>query len=32
VRQPVYRRSVERWRNYEPYMADLFAALPARIV
>lgn len=28
VRQPLYRRSVERWRNYEPYLADLFAALP----
>jgi tetratricopeptide (TPR) repeat protein len=29
VRQPVYRRSVARWRNYEPALADLFAALPS---
>jgi tetratricopeptide (TPR) repeat protein len=29
VRQPVYRRSVARWKNYEPALADLFAALPA---
>jgi tetratricopeptide (TPR) repeat protein len=28
VRQPVYRRSVARWRNYEPALAELFAALP----
>ncbi len=28
VRQPVYQRSVARWKNYEPALADLFAALP----
>ncbi len=27
VRQPVYRHSVARWRNYEPALAELFAAL-----
>jgi tetratricopeptide (TPR) repeat protein len=27
VRQPVYRRSVARWKNYEPALAELFAAL-----
>jgi tetratricopeptide (TPR) repeat protein len=30
VRQPLYRQSVGRWKNYEPYLADLFAALPLR--
>jgi hypothetical protein len=29
VRQPIYRKSVERWRHYEPHLADLFAALPS---
>lgn len=29
VRQPVYRGSVGRWKNYETELADLFAALPA---
>jgi hypothetical protein len=29
VRQPIYTRSVARWRNYEPELADLFARLPA---
>jgi hypothetical protein len=28
VRQPVYTRSVGRWKNYEAHLADLFAALP----
>ena len=28
VRQPIYRRSVGRWRNYETALADLFAKLP----
>ena len=28
VRQPVYKRSVARWKNYESALADLFAALP----
>jgi tetratricopeptide (TPR) repeat protein len=28
VRQPVYQRSVARWKNYEPALAELFAALP----
>jgi hypothetical protein len=26
-RQPVYRRAVERWRNYEPWLAG-FGLLP----
>jgi len=29
VRQPVYKRSVARWKNYEGDLAELFAALPA---
>jgi tetratricopeptide (TPR) repeat protein len=29
VRQPVYRGSLGRWKNYETELADLFAALPA---
>jgi len=28
VRQPVYRKSVARWKNYERDLAELFAALP----
>jgi tetratricopeptide (TPR) repeat protein len=28
VRQPVYRQSVARWKNYEPALAGMFAALP----
>jgi hypothetical protein len=28
VRQPVYKGSIGRWRNYETELADLFAALP----
>jgi tetratricopeptide (TPR) repeat protein len=28
VRQPVYTRSVARWKNYEDELADLFAMLP----
>jgi tetratricopeptide (TPR) repeat protein len=28
VRQPVYRKSVARWRNYCEPLADLFSALP----
>jgi tetratricopeptide (TPR) repeat protein len=28
VRQPVYRRSLARWKNYEHELAELFAALP----
>jgi len=28
VRQPVYRQSLERWRNYEPALAEMFARLP----
>lgn len=27
VRQPVYQRSVARWKHYEPALGDLFAAL-----
>ncbi len=29
VRQPIYTRSVGRWRHYEHELADLLAALPA---
>jgi hypothetical protein len=29
VRQPVYRSSVERWRNYEPWLGPLASLLPA---
>jgi tetratricopeptide (TPR) repeat protein len=32
VRQPVYTRSVARWKNYEPALAPLFAALAADLV
>ena len=28
VRQPVYRSSIGRWRNYETELAELFAAIP----
>ncbi len=28
VRQPVYRRSLARWKHYENELAELFAALP----
>jgi tetratricopeptide (TPR) repeat protein len=28
VRQPVYTKSVERWKNYEAHLAEIFAALP----
>jgi tetratricopeptide (TPR) repeat protein len=28
VRQPIYRRSVARWKNYQNELADLFARLP----
>jgi tetratricopeptide (TPR) repeat protein len=28
VRQPVYRKSLARWRNYEQSLSQLFAALP----
>ena len=31
VRQPIYQRSVGRWKNYEHELADLFAALPGGI-
>lgn len=27
VRQPIYQRSVGRWRNYESVLPELFAAL-----
>jgi hypothetical protein len=27
VRQPIYRRSVGRWRNYQPYLKELIKAL-----
>jgi len=28
VRQPVYKKSVARWKNYEPALGELFAELP----
>jgi hypothetical protein len=28
VRQPIYKRSVARWKNYEPALASLFRRLP----
>ncbi len=28
VRQPVYTRSVARWRKYEAELGELFAVLP----
>ncbi len=28
VRQPVYQRSVARWKNYESTLGEMFAALP----
>jgi hypothetical protein len=28
ARQPVYRSSVERWRNYEPWIGELRELLP----
>jgi tetratricopeptide (TPR) repeat protein len=29
VRQPLYSRSVGRWRNYESHLPDLFRAIPS---
>jgi hypothetical protein len=29
VRKPLYRRSVARWKNYEPALNSLFDRLPA---
>ena len=31
VRQPIYNKSVARWKNYEEYLGDLRAALDQRI-
>ena len=31
VRQPIYNRSVARWKNYEEYLSDLRTALDQRI-
>jgi hypothetical protein len=28
VRQPVYKRSVARWKNYQASLGEMFAALP----
>jgi hypothetical protein len=28
VRQPIYKRSLERWRHYERELGDLFSQLP----
>jgi hypothetical protein len=30
VRQPIYTRSVARWKHYEAALGALFAKLPAR--
>jgi ribosomal protein S17 len=27
VRQPMYKKSVQRWKNYEAHLAQLVAAL-----
>jgi hypothetical protein len=27
VRQPLYRKSLARWKHYESHLADLFARL-----
>jgi hypothetical protein len=32
VRQPVYKRSVARWKNYESALTELFAELPVERV
>jgi len=32
ARQPIYRTSVERWRNYEPWLGELQGLLPGVIV
>ena len=31
VRQPIYRKSVARWKNYEQYLGELRNALDRRI-
>ena len=31
VREPVYRRSVGRWRGYEPFLHKLFEQLPVSV-
>ena len=31
VRRPIYRGSVERWRNYEAYLAPLIEALEGNL-
>jgi hypothetical protein len=28
VRRPLYRQSVGRWKNYRPYLSNLFDRLP----
>jgi hypothetical protein len=30
VREPVYRRSLSRWKNYEPALGKMFAAVAAQ--
>jgi tetratricopeptide (TPR) repeat protein len=32
VRQPVYKKSVARWRNYSGLLDDLFSALPPSVI
>ena len=32
VRQPIYRRSVPRWKNYESALAELFAQFARRMI
>jgi hypothetical protein len=29
VRQPLYKKSVERWRNYEPWLGEWYSELDA---
>jgi tetratricopeptide (TPR) repeat protein len=32
VRQPIYRASIERWRNYEPWLGEFAQLLPERML
>jgi hypothetical protein len=31
ARQPIYRRSLERWRRYEPWLGELRQLLPQTV-
>jgi hypothetical protein len=30
VRQPIYKTSVEKWKNYEPWLGEFRALCPGR--